>query len=108
MREESNPLPVPSSSNPQGSNGALVSTDLAPQRVDVTPVQDAASGAGRRRSSGEISDILRTVHRSLRGRYILAILLGLIGAAGGVYGGLRMGRPFYKSESLIRIAYTMP
>jgi polysaccharide biosynthesis transport protein len=54
------------------------------------------------------ADMLRRVHWGLRGRYPLAIVLGII--CGGVMAavGWRIGRPIYHSEGLVRIAYTMP
>jgi polysaccharide biosynthesis transport protein len=72
--------------------GAL---DLAPaRRVPARPAQPF--------------DVRRIVHESLRGRYILAILLGLL--TGAAFGAVawKMSRPIYYSEGIVRIAYTLP
>jgi len=53
-------------------------------------------------------DPVRVVHGALRGRYVLAVLLALIGAGLGGYAGHRFQPPQYRSEGLIRIAYVLP
>lgn len=50
----------------------------------------------------------RVVHRALRGRYILVLMLGLLGAAVGGWAGWRSQKPLYRSEGVIRIAYATP
>jgi capsular exopolysaccharide synthesis family protein len=53
-------------------------------------------------------DVRRIVHDSLRGRYLLAIVLGLL--TGAAFGAVawKMSRPLYYSEGIVRIAYTLP
>lgn len=50
----------------------------------------------------------RVLHWALRGRYVLAVVLGLFaGAVCGVV-GYKLQRPVYRSEGLVRIAYSLP
>src|SRR5688500_16001530 len=53
-------------------------------------------------------DYLRLAQEAMRGRYVLAVVLGLI--TGGLFGavGWKMSRPVYQSEGLVRIANSMP
>ena len=53
-------------------------------------------------------DVRRIVHESLRGRYLLAVVLGLL--TGAAFGAVawKMSRPIYYSEGIVRIAYTLP
>jgi hypothetical protein len=44
---------------------------------------------------------LQKVHRLLRGRYLLAVVLGLLGAAAGAAGGFLSQKPAYRSDGLI-------
>jgi capsular exopolysaccharide synthesis family protein len=53
-------------------------------------------------------DPARIIHGALRGRYVLAVLLALIGAGLGGYAGHRFQAAQYRSEGLIRIAYILP
>lgn len=48
------------------------------------------------------------IHRGLRGRYTVAILLGIVfgGAAGAA--AWRLGHPIYESQGLVRIANALP
>jgi Mrp family chromosome partitioning ATPase/uncharacterized protein involved in exopolysaccharide biosynthesis len=48
------------------------------------------------------------VHQALRGRYVLAIILGMITGGLGTAAGWKLGKPTYHSESLIRVAYSLP
>jgi succinoglycan biosynthesis transport protein ExoP len=50
-------------------------------------------------------NILKFVHTALRGRYALAVVLGLIVGAAGALGAWRLGKPQYQSEGLIRIKF---
>jgi Mrp family chromosome partitioning ATPase/uncharacterized protein involved in exopolysaccharide biosynthesis len=54
------------------------------------------------------ASLLSKVHRTLRGRYLWAVLLGLAGAAGGAYGGWKSQRPLYRAEGIIWVAASMP
>src|SRR4051794_29515398 len=51
---------------------------------------------------------LHRIHRSMRGRYLLAIILALIGAAAGAAGGFLFGKPGYVSQGAIQIRPTTP
>ncbi|MGE5609592.1 MAG: P-loop NTPase [Bacillota bacterium] len=50
----------------------------------------------------------RVVHRALRGRYIVVLVIGLLGAGLGSWAGWRSQKPLYRSEGVIRIAYATP
>lgn len=52
--------------------------------------------------------VLRQAHVALRGNYVWAVLLGLV--SGGVVGfaAWQLARPYYHSEALLKIAYTLP
>ncbi len=59
-------------------------------------------------SSQSHTNVLVTVHRLLRGKYIIAIVLGLIfGIVGGVLGYLSQ-EPQYRTTGVIRIQPTLP
>src|SRR5687768_7952816 len=51
---------------------------------------------------------LRKIHRLLRGRYVLAFVLGIIGAAGGAVWGYLSQEPQHESSSWIEIAPIVP
>jgi capsular exopolysaccharide synthesis family protein len=51
---------------------------------------------------------LHRIHRSMRGRYVLAVILALIGAAAGAAGGFLFGKPGYVSQGAIQIKPTIP
>lgn len=53
-------------------------------------------------------DIYQEALRSLRGRYVLAVFLAMLGAAGGVAAVLKVIRPVYKSEALLQIEFQKP
>jgi succinoglycan biosynthesis transport protein ExoP len=53
-------------------------------------------------------DPVRVIHGALRGRYVWASILALIGGGLGAYAGHRFQAPQYRSEGLIRIAYVLP
>ena len=48
------------------------------------------------------------MHRLLRGRYVLAVVLGLLGAAVGAAGGFLSQKPAYRSDGLIEIDPRVP
>ena len=54
------------------------------------------------------TDPVRIIRAALRGRYLLAAFLALIGAGLGGYAGHRFVAAQYRSEGLIRIAYILP
>jgi polysaccharide biosynthesis transport protein len=83
------PAYVQATAVPLGSQLAEMDLPLAP----------AAPGLGT---------AVRVVHRGLRGWYWLAVLLGLlVGVPAGVL-GWKLCHPMYRSEGLIRIAYSLP
>ena len=51
---------------------------------------------------------LRRVHESLRGRYLWAVLLALVGMAGGAKLGYSATRPVYRATGLIHLQPTTP
>lgn len=52
------------------------------------------------------ANALLWVHRVLRGRYRIAVILFLIGATcGATVGWLKLGKRLYRSEGLLRVAY---
>ena len=53
-------------------------------------------------SAGDESPF-RKAHKLLRGRYLLAFVLGLLGAAGGAAAGYLSQKPAFKAEGLIEI-----
>ncbi len=54
-----------------------------------------------RQGPGE-TNVFQVVHRLLRGRYVLAIALGMVGAVGGAMAGYLLPTPKYRSEGQIR------
>lgn len=53
-------------------------------------------------------NILRIVHRGLRGRYPLVIILGAVMGLAAAATGWRLTPSVYRSEGLVRIAYSLP
>ena len=51
---------------------------------------------------------LHRIHRSMRGRYLLAIVLAFVGGAAGAAGGFLFGKPGYISQGAIQIKPTIP
>src|SRR6476620_7197842 len=74
----------------------------------VLAVPAAGWGNEREGSNPSTPPILAHMLAGLRGRYLLAITLSAVCAA--IFGALGwfVARPTYRSESLVRIAYTMP
>ncbi|MDB5295074.1 MAG: hypothetical protein JWO31_1057, partial [Phycisphaerales bacterium] len=54
-------------------------------------------------AAGAEENPLRKVHKLLRGRYLLAFVLGLVGAAGGAVAGYLSQKPAQKAEGMIEI-----
>jgi Mrp family chromosome partitioning ATPase/uncharacterized protein involved in exopolysaccharide biosynthesis len=65
-------------------------------------------GGGNGNGEGGDEQIFEIAHRALRGKYWLVILLGLAFGFAGAKVGLKLGKPVYRSEGLIRIAYRSP
>lgn len=72
------------------------------------PWQGGALGAPAGGAAGGDPSVLKKVHRLLRGRYLLAILLGLCGAGVGALGGFASQKPAYRSDGLIQIDLRVP
>ena len=53
--------------------------------------------------AGKGSQELQRLHRLMRGRYLIAIFLSLILAAGGAYIGFRCGGKTYQSIGMLRV-----
>ncbi|HEY7091388.1 MAG TPA: hypothetical protein VH518_25045, partial [Tepidisphaeraceae bacterium] len=53
-------------------------------------------------------DIYQEMFKALRGRYRLTIVLAIVGAALAAIAAYNVKAPLYKSEGLLRIAYTVP
>lgn len=76
-------------------------------QVSVASVAPAEQ-TPRFRMPSNLGEGLSMVHRALRGRYIVVVLLALIGCAAGGYAGYKIMKPTYQSEGLLKIAYTLP
>ena len=74
---------------------------------DETPGSNALVH-GEAPASDKQFDFWRTIHRALRGRYRLALLLAAGGAAAGSFTGFKIGRRLYASNGLVRIASVLP
>ncbi len=68
---------------------------------------DGASSGSDPAALGSVN-VYRMVHQALRGRYLLAAILGLGCAVGLAVLARGMAKPVYRSEALIRIAYDAP
>jgi Mrp family chromosome partitioning ATPase len=87
---------------------------LADTKSKVSPDETPGAIASEGMTVGGYSpgdkpfDFWRAVHRALRGRYRLALLLATGGAAAGSFAGLRVGQRLYGSSGLVRIASVLP
>jgi polysaccharide biosynthesis transport protein len=103
-------LPVTEDGQPQAASGQ--DQPVAP----VSPVAPAALGAPVAVSLGRPLggaapanfNMMKFVHTALRGRYALAIILGLM--TGALFAGLAwwLGKPVYQSEVLVRVRFNAP
>ena len=69
---------------------------------------DGEAELERMDSPGQQNNELQKIHRLLRGRYVWAIVLALVGAAAGGYGGFRLGKKTYQSAGQIRVIPVLP
>lgn len=84
-----------------------MTTEIQTQITDLAPASTpAATPAPAEQSEG--FDLYAFVHRALRGQYVLAAWLGIVGAIAGAIAGYALTKPLYKSEGLLRIAYALP
>lgn len=72
-----------------------------PAGVELSPY-------GRPEADREQINVLELLHRYLRGRYVLALSLAIVGATCGLAAGWLIPRPKFRSEGLIRIQPVMP
>jgi len=95
---------------PPSGGRALALVQRATREPFVAPVAAAAAMPGAQKpGGGEIMAMLNVVHRTLRGRYWIAILLGiLVGATAAALTWKRFALPQYRSTGLLKIAYTLP
>lgn len=84
-------------------NTQLVRTRSAqnPQIVRVVSSQKNAT-------ANPPSNIAKIIHHELRGRYVFVIVLGVIFGAAAAVASLRLTHSVYRSEGLVRIAYSLP
>ena len=98
----------------QSNNAPKAAPDLVRREPELPPADaDLATPDVIARSHGDASslapdseqparDIYQESLRALRGRYPLAIVLAVIGAALGAVAGFLIKPPLYRSESLLR------
>lgn len=92
--------------------GSHVEDAAAPEVISsaIAPYEQRRRVVSRERQSEttDYKDLARLIHTTLRGRYLLAIFLGLITGSAAAWTTARLVRPKYHSEALLRIAYTLP
>ena len=78
-------------------------------RGPATQIEPWATGGGSTALASPIpqANPLLKIHRSMRGRYVLAAVLALLGAAAGGAAGYMTGEPGYVSKGAIRVVPTM-
>jgi succinoglycan biosynthesis transport protein ExoP len=82
-------------------------TSLARTSTDIE-VQSGGEDLGGLPKQASSDHIGKTLHRALRGRYPLAITLGLVTGLLAAAVVWRLYRPMYRSEGLVQIAYSLP
>lgn len=80
-----------------GSNPTSLKGDAPASCTTATPV-----------AQSHALDPWAFLHRKLKGRYKLAVFLGVFTAAAGAFAGWRMTQPLFRAEGLVRIASTLP
>lgn len=92
-----------------GNSGSALQAQPAAATTTVSRISKPTarpSSQPRQPKPGESQrDIYQEALRSLRGRYILATFLALLGAAGGVAAVIHFIRPVFKSEALLQIEF---
>ena len=75
--------------------------------LPVRPVEPGPASHGQQ-AAQQPPNVLRKIHRLLRGRYPLAIGLGVAFGVAGAVGGWLSKKPMYKSTGIVHIKSTMP
>jgi capsular exopolysaccharide synthesis family protein len=99
--------PAPVATGGAGAIAAVASPVAGAAGAAIVKNRSAAprsTAAASPKAAEAPRDIYQEALRALRGRYWLAIILAILGAAGGVAAVLHFTRPIYKSEALIQIA----
>jgi capsular exopolysaccharide synthesis family protein len=84
---------------------------LALNRGPSNQIEPWAMGGNASTALGPVGpqvNPLQKIHRSMRGRYLLAIILALLGAGAGGAAGYLTGEPGYVSTGAIRVVPTVP
>jgi Mrp family chromosome partitioning ATPase/uncharacterized protein involved in exopolysaccharide biosynthesis len=84
---------------------------MSQNELNYVPVKRSAEAGGQSPDNPGVATApnpLLVVHSLLRGRYLLAIVLALLGAAGGAGFGYFVQKPSYQSVGIIRIKPSMP
>lgn len=63
---------------------------------------------GQQVAAAPVPNVLKMIHHALRGRYVIAVAMGIVFAAGAALGTWHFTHALYRSEGLVRIAYSMP
>ena len=80
------------------------SGQLAPWEQPYGAYGNPGTGLGPPLGMGASATPLKKVHRLLRGRYVIAFVLALIGAAAGGAAGYLSQKPSYGSTGIISIS----
>ncbi len=70
--------------------------------------QNATLGGAADLPAGNPPGMMKKVHTALRGRYWIAIVLGVVCGIVGGYFGFKSQQPIYRGEGLIQIAFSTP
>ena len=90
-------------------NNEIQLSSLGNMPMPATPQAGGALGAyyGGGAAAPQEDSALRKLHRLLRGRYLLAFVLGLLGAGAGAVGGFMSQKPAFKADGMIQIKPTI-
>jgi Mrp family chromosome partitioning ATPase len=78
------------------------------QALRAASPQLTAGGSGAPPSTDGSWDIVQILGRALRGRYLLAVVLSMLGAGIGATTGWYSAGPLYRSDGMVRIASVLP
>src|SRR3954462_3387942 len=76
--------------------------------TQIEPWAAGGGGSTALATPGAHTSPLLKIHRSMRGRYLLAAILALLGAGAGGAAGFLAGKPGYVSHGAIRVRPTVP